>query len=148
MNISRIKTSLRLELDPKFRSIEKMEPGSSYGVIYINDFYEHFYMSSSWWSIADYLRQWDMAYQRLQSRKDACFVVNVQPYTPLIAMWTAYVGDENLYIRNQYLFGDYYKQIVGTTSFTPENSFDFIRIRKKCTDSGDPIAEWTISLDK
>ncbi len=57
-----LNTKLRLELDPKFRSVEKMDPGSSYGVIHINDFYEHFYMSSSRWSIADYLRQWDMAY--------------------------------------------------------------------------------------
>ncbi len=140
-------SKLRLELDQKFRSVEKMEPGSSYGVIHINDFYEHFYMSSSWWSIADYLRQWDMAYQRLELGQNACFVVNVQPYTPLISIWLAYVETTQIYLQNQYICGDYYKQYVGKTSVTPENSFQLISPHEKYTQSGRKISEWMVDFE-
>ena len=144
----KLEQQLKLELDPAFESVEEMEPGSAYGVIYINDFYEHFYMSSSWWSLADYQRQWQMAFERLRMGKDACFVVNVQCHTPLVATWLAYCVGKKIYIQNQYFFGAYYKQVIGRKSFTPESSFDFIPERETHCDDGDPISEWEIELDK
>ena len=139
-----IEKQLNITLDKDFNGYEQQEPGSAYGVIKINDFYENFYMSPEVWSIDDYQRQWQIAFDRLNSGASTCFVVNFQPSTPLIAMWTVYHCGNKLYIQNQYYFGDYYHEVVTDKSFTPENSFDFIRPRQTATDEGDSISEWVI----
>jgi len=135
-----------VKLDPEFTCYDDMEPGSAYGVIKFNDFYEHFYMSSSFWSIEDYQRQWQLAIDRLNSGQTTCFIVNFQPLTPWIDMWIAYHVGDKLYIQNRYLIGDFYHEILGENFFTPENSFDFIPKRETITEEGNKVSEWVIQL--
>lgn len=142
-----IEKQLEIKLDPEFESYEKMEPGSTYGVIKIGNFYEHFYMSPSWWSIDDYLKQWKLAIEKIKSgEKQSCFVVNIQPYTPMMETWVMYRENNTIYFQNKYFIGDYYKEIEKNKSIAPETSFDFIQPRKILNDEGRKILEWKIEL--
>ncbi len=141
-----IAKKIYIELAPDFVSYEKMEPGSSYCVIKFDDFCEHSYMSSSSWSIDDYKKQWKLAFDRLNAGQTACFVVNFQPYSCLIAMWIAYIIEDKLHIQNQYYFGKYYRKIIGKKPFTPENSFNFIPNYETHTEDNEKISEWVVDL--
>lgn len=137
------------ELDPEFRSYEKMEPGSKYGVIKIGDFYEHFYMSPSLWPIKEYVCQWNLAFERLnKGEKETHFIVNIQSYTPMIVVWTAHKVENKLYIQNSLILKDLYLEKIGNKLLTPENSFDFIRPRETISDDKTPISEWNVKIIK
>lgn len=117
--------TIEIDLNSGWENPENDEIGCAWGKITIGDFYEHFYMSPSVWKISDYLKQWDLAWKRLQKHDTSCFVVNYQK-NPFVDLWCMYKEDNIICIQNKLIIDEIYKKRIGNITYTPENSFDFI----------------------
>jgi hypothetical protein len=136
----------KIELDLKCKGRIDSEIGSCYGKITMGDFSENFYMSTSIWTLSKYKEQWSLALNMLDKKEDVCFIVNVQE-TSLIEMWCIYFRDEFAYIQNYLIVDQYYNELLGDTTLTPENSFKFIPKRETITEDSLPISEWRLPIE-
>jgi hypothetical protein len=120
------------------------------GEIQINDFIEGLYIPLDWWSIDDYLAQWNDAMQRLQTYSTSCFVVTIHnpSIRPFIDWWLLYKIGDKIYIHNQWIFDEIYREFIGNKPFTRENCYDFIPEYHTDTEDGNKASEWVIDWKK
>lgn len=119
------------------------------GEIAINDFQERFDIPLDWWSVQDYERQWREGLERIKSHDISCLIARIKDPNrgPFVDWWLLYKEDVYIYIRNEVLFGDEYRKIVGSSFFTSANCYDFIPAKgPKVLENGLQVSEWKIKF--
>jgi len=135
-----------IEIVPDYKkNPEDDEMGCEYGKIVIGDFYEHFYMSPSVWSIDDYRKQWNLAWKHLEINDTSIFVVNVQS-DPMIWVWGMYKENDIIFIQNYLFIDEYYQELIGDKPYIPETSFNFLPVRNTEPIEGFQVSEWQIKI--
>ena len=115
------------------------------GVLKIGGDIENFNASLSYWGRRQYCSQWREALNRLTIGFDRTAVVTTM-YDPATAnfifWWLLYVIEEKIYIQNHVLFmGDL------EDDFDEEDIYKFIPIRETHTEEGEPISEWSVTIN-
>lgn len=121
------------------------------GEIQINDFKEKFYSSLDWWSLDDYLTQWQEGLNRLKDHDKSCLVVMIDnpKYRKFVEWWELYKVDHKIYINNSIVIDDIYEKYIGNQSFTVETCYDFIPDRGEPYDEdGNKISEWVVDWNE
>lgn len=98
------------------------------------------------WSIEDYKRQWKEALERLKHHDKSCLVV---AYTAVdknhgVEWWPLYRIGNTVYIQNQIMWQEQYKDIVGDNPFTPDTCYNFVEERTTVNEEGETLAEWSV----
>ena len=120
------------------------------GELQINDFMEHLYIPLDWWSLSDYLKQWQEGFNYLEHHDRSCLVVSIHnPHIrPYINWWLLYKVGDKVHIQNQLVIGEIYEKQVGDKPFNLETCYDFIPERGEPYDEdGNKISEWVIDWD-
>lgn len=120
------------------------------GQIAIGDFSETFNIAIQWWKKEDYEYQWCLALKRLKDRDQSCFVAEVsnRKQAHVVNWWLIYKKEGMLYIQNEVLFGEDYRNIIGEKQFTPVTCFDFIGPKQPAfTEDGTKVSEWVIPFE-
>jgi CdiI N-terminal domain len=115
------------------------------GIIIIGDFQEYFLSSLSFWSASDYNKHWHDAVFRLVSGSDRSALITdmYDPYiSNCIEWWTIYNVEDILYIQNSLLALPKINE-----PFDLSNPFRYVPERRKLTEEGEKISEWSIPLD-
>jgi hypothetical protein len=118
--------------------------GSAYGEIRIGSFRERFESDLSFWSTSDYERQWRTGASRILQTDRAALITSMgDPSSAnFIRWWPMYRQGEMVIFHEHLLFLEEL-----TTPFDPEMTEKFVRDRETLTEDGQPISEWTTSLD-
>jgi hypothetical protein len=128
--------------------LKKFRPALfSLGEIRINDFKEKFDMPLEYWSIKDYLQQWEEGLERLNTHNESCLVTRIYDPNkdPMLEWWLLYKENGKIYIRNQVLFTPIYKKKIGNNLFTPETCYNFIQPKTpRINENGQKISEWVV----
>jgi len=114
------------------------------GLLEIDDFRELLYMPLDLWSAQDYERQWQEGWERLRTHDKSCFVVTIHDpkISPFVEWWLLYKENNKVYVQNQMIFGEIYKNQIGDKDFNINSCYDFIPPRHI---EGDyPVSEWVI----
>lgn len=117
------------------------------GEITINDFQEQFDMPLEYWSIKDYLHQWEEGLKRLDTHNESCLITRIYhpKKDPMLEWWLLYKENGKNFIRNQVLFVPIYKKVIGKNLFTPETCYNFIQQKSpKINENGQEISEWVV----
>lgn len=144
----RLKVDISIHvIDNKIKRRYKMP--SVIGEIVIGDFSESFIVSLEYWSLDDYKRQWLEGLERIKTHDKSCLIASVQDpkNAPLINRWVLYKEDNKIFVQNQLLVSDTYKEIIENDAFTPENCYKYVNNRRTHTDQGETISEWATDLD-
>lgn len=108
---------------------------------------ETIFCSIDTWSLEDYKRQWKEALERLKDHDRSCLVVG---YTriknnPGIEWWPLYRIGNTVYIQNQVVWLEEYKNRIGDKPFTPDTCYDFIHDRRTVDEDGRNLSEWSVA---
>lgn len=120
------------------------------GEITINDFYEEFEMQLVWWKREDYERQWKEGLERIKTDDKSCLITRIQnPFEgPFIEWWVLHKKDNKIYIQNQWLFHEYYEELIGAKPFTVDNCYDFVPPYKSpYLEDGTKFSEWIVDIE-
>lgn len=98
------------------------------------------------WSIEDYKRQWKEALLRLKYHDKSCLIVayTASDNNPGMEWWPMYRVGDTIYIQNQLVWAEEYKNIIGDKPFTTDTCYDFVRERRTVNYEGTPLAEWSV----
>lgn len=115
------------------------------GRIRIGDFSELFRASLSYWSISDYLKQWEEGlYRLLFEHKQSCLVTSM--YNPAVAnfifWWVLYPEGDTVHIQNHVLFLNELD-----TTFSLDNLYDYVSPREILSEDGNKLSEWSIGTE-
>lgn len=115
------------------------------GIIKFNNFEESLIIPVNWWTMEDYERQWKEGLERIKTHDTSCLVVEVffTNYNPVITWWLLYKEGDKIFIRNNLIAANLYRQRIGNNSFTPENCYEFIHTRRIAAGNIIP-SEWVI----
>ena len=58
-----------------------------------------------------------------------------------------YKVDDTIFVQNQLLVSDTYKEVIGAGPFTPDTCYNYIDKRITHTDDGTKISEWNVKID-
>ena len=121
---------------------------SVWGEIIIGDFKETFVIPLEYWTLKDYERQWKDALEKIKKNTKSILITAVQDpaKAPFIEWWPMYRYRKKIYIRNNIIFGEFYKKKIGNKLFTPETCYDFVPDRTTKFSKGIKPSEWVINL--
>lgn len=116
------------------------------GIIRIGDMQESIYSPVTTWSIREYKKQWKDALDRLQNHTKSCLITGfvIKNGEPELEWWPMYKIDNKVYVQNQWLWGDNYKEAIGDKPFTPDTCYDFVRDRRTVNYEGTDLSEWSV----
>ena len=124
---------------------------SALGEIRIGSFKEKFIMPLIGWTIKDYEKQWAEGIERIKHETKSCLIATMEDIEgrkiPLINWWLLYKKGNQIFIRNNLMFGSNYKKRVGNKIFNAETCYQFIP-RRMMAKKGEPkSSEWVIAID-
>ncbi|HEY1939274.1 MAG TPA: hypothetical protein VGJ33_15180 [Candidatus Angelobacter sp.] len=115
------------------------------GEIVLGDFREGFLSNLGEWRQADYREQWRRSIHRLLAGEQKAVLITTFS-SPTIAThlewWALYREEDNVAVQNQLLF---YDNIQG--EFDVKCAVDFLNERRRVTEDGRPISEWSVSMN-
>lgn len=116
------------------------------GFIRIGDMQESIYCPVVTWSIREYKKQWKDALERLKNHTTSCLITGfvIKNGEPELEWWPMYKIENKIYVQNQWLWGENYKERIGDKPFTPDTCYDFVQPRKTFTEEGEKISEWSV----
>jgi len=116
------------------------------GKIKIGSFEESILVELNPWTREDYERQWREGLDRLKVYDRSCLVVSVgnPEDSAVVEWWVLYRVGNTIFVQNEHLSHDTYKNIVGERPFTPDTCYAFIGPRETHTEDGHKISEWSV----
>jgi hypothetical protein len=126
----------------KRRGVKSVE-----GEISIGNFKEILHIPIEWWSIDDYIKQWQEGISRLKYHDKSCFVVSIYnpKVKPFVILWVLYKIANKIHVQNHWFFGEIYAERIGSREVTVESCYDFIPERGSLyTEDGYKISEWVV----
>jgi hypothetical protein len=116
-----------------------------HGIITIGEFQEPFLSSLAFWAASDYSYHWREAVLRLLSGNNHSALIT-DMYDPslsdCIEWWTMYRVKDMLYVQNSLLI---FSEI--NKPFDLSNPFRYIPKRRKVTEEGRPVSEWSVPFN-
>ena len=116
------------------------------GMIVIDDFQEIIEIPIEYWKLDQYEYQWKNGLQRLKDYNNSClvFAVNDPHQRRYVNWWLLYKENGLVYIQNQIIIGEIYKEMIGKKDFTVETCYDFIPDRYCSDDEDEKVSEWCV----
>lgn len=128
-------------INKKNKTVEEIE----HGIIQIGGFQEKFKISTSFWSLENYVEHWKKSILRtINGSQKSCLITSL--YDPqnanFLFWWLLYRNKNKVFIQNAILFFDQLKE-----PFDLKNPYTSIPPREIITDDGLTISEWSIDID-
>ena len=126
----------------------ELEPGvrACLGAIKIGDFEERFVASLMYWQPEDYRHHWEEAITRIVEGADrSCLITSIvdPASSKFLFWWPMYRAEKTVLLQNQILFFD---QL--SSRFDPSNPFINVHERRTINVDGEPISEWSASIEE
>ena len=119
-------------------------PDTCGGTITIGGFQERFISLLSYWSRADYEKQWREAVSRIVvDGSNSCLITSIADPTVshLLFWWPLYREGEIVHVHSGILFFDQLDQ-----SFDPRNPYRSVPPRQQISDDGERISSWQTTV--
>jgi len=138
--------SFAIRFVPPEEAAWELEPHDvRYGLIVIGEFSEHFQVDLEFWRQEDYVRHWRHALERITSDDQiSCLITSLgDPRTSMMVFWwPLYRTGDTIRVQNAIRSFD---QLGGL--FDSENPYPSVPPRRTVSEDGDPISEWSMSVD-
>ena len=101
------------------------------------------------WTIKDYEKQWAEGIERIKHENQSCLIATMQDIKdqPFISWWILYKEGNKIFVQNQILLSQLYKEVVGNKPFNEKTCYQFISPRRTITEDGEKISEWFIDFN-
>lgn len=141
--------NLKITLDPQNQIVEN-NCKICLGCISIgDDFTETIAAALDYWTIKDYLRQWEEGLTRIKTHNTSCLVASIQNpnIAPFLNWWVLYKENKTIYIYNQQFVGNDVRKLLKKKDFTISSCYNFIQPKEIIKpDDGYDYSEWQLDL--